>query len=380
MNTLRKELTLVPISLVMAILFGCGGGGGSGDSGTTNPNPPSDQKINGDLTGYLYTNEEYEGWKINLESGRAVQSPQVVFSNTGAYDTGWESINAYPNHNSTGFFLFGNRAYSQGPSSFFTEIDSSGNQIGLRGLLPAELRGAKLSNDGNYVAVMFVDKTLSRQRAQLIIYDRQLQLISSATLEEESEDNSQFFENGFDWLDDGQIIYAYSKSIYITAPYDAVGIPLFTAPGKVGEYPYPAEPRVSPDGAKIAFQYRDELDNGPNNSTIWVMNVDGSDPHQIAHVDQRDVTYQSFNQFAWSPDGRYIMATEGGTSQTVTGPNPVANPNRLYAIPSDSRDVTMDWISCENGNGIICVRTYFNSPESLTSTFEPYSSVLEWIE
>ena len=77
-------------------------------------------------------------------------------------------------------------------------------------------------------------------------------------------------------------------------------------------------PEISPDSKFIAFTYR----ASNNISQVWIMNRDGSDPHEF---------YSSSSQEAhdptWSPDGTQILFAMG------RGEN-----NKLYVIDFDGRD------------------------------------------
>lgn len=57
-------------------------------------------------------------------------------------------------------------------------------------------------------------------------------------------------------------------------------------------------PKISPDGTKIVFTKF----NGPNESHLWIMNLDGSEASQISGSKQEFARHP-----AWSPDGKYIV-------------------------------------------------------------------------
>ena len=63
-------------------------------------------------------------------------------------------------------------------------------------------------------------------------------------------------------------------------------------------------PDWSPDGSQIAYA------SGPGGSGgIWVMNADGSDPHQLigcAATDPAPCATGDYGGPAWSPDGQQI--------------------------------------------------------------------------
>ncbi len=63
-----------------------------------------------------------------------------------------------------------------------------------------------------------------------------------------------------------------------------------------------AEPRFSPDGARIAFV--SDRDGGQN---VWTSKPDGSDPKQVTHDGKA-----GFVSPSWTPDGQYIVVTRIG--------------------------------------------------------------------
>jgi Tol biopolymer transport system component len=65
--------------------------------------------------------------------------------------------------------------------------------------------------------------------------------------------------------------------------------------------PFDAQPHYSPDGKLIAFvSDRSQSDN------LWVMNADGSSPHALTREND-----QRFQSPAFTPDGKYIVASKG---------------------------------------------------------------------
>lgn len=81
------------------------------------------------------------------------------------------------------------------------------------------------------------------------------------------------------------------------------------------------QPALSPDGKKVVFsRYNTTSYNSP--SSIWVMNVDGSEPAQLTNnADERAF------QPAWSPDGKKIIFTSTVKSKKKD--------NDLYIINTD---------------------------------------------
>jgi WD40 repeat protein len=374
------------ISLVLT-LSACGGGAGDTDTvdtgtGDTGSDIPNDQNINSGLSGRVYANERNEGWIVDLSSGNASQLPDKRWWDTGDYTGSGIVFFVYPNQDASEFLLFVDNCFrgfngSGGDFDCLSIINAAGDLVTARGVISDGVREASLSVNGNYIAIIYADESYYDPSARLLIYDRSFtNAISESTMRATGGgQDSRFYARGLDWSQNGQLAYAYTKSIFLTSPYSTEGVPILTLPDSdspmVDVYPVPANPRFSPDGSKIAFQ----ISSGAG-STIWIMNIDGTDLHQLAHDNM------SFNRVAWSPDGKYILTGLGGTTL-----DPIAGgvSELLYAIPSDSRDVPVPF-QCDgedadiaHATGIICVRTYFKSTQYLTRSFDPWGSY-EWVE
>ena len=64
-------------------------------------------------------------------------------------------------------------------------------------------------------------------------------------------------------------------------------------------------PAWSPDGHEIAFVVRD-LFSGP--SSVWIVNRDGSEPHQVANLTRDD----GYDYVSWRPDGVALTLSSSG--------------------------------------------------------------------
>ncbi len=102
-----------------------------------------------------------------------------------------------------------------------------------------------------------------------------------------------------------------------TIVFDFLG-DLYTLPIEGGEATaitsgraWDMQPRLSPDGARIAFTSDRAPANGDN---IWTVKLDGSDARQITKE-----SFRLCNSPAWTPDGQYIVAQKHFTSRRSLG-------------------------------------------------------------
>jgi Tol biopolymer transport system component len=63
--------------------------------------------------------------------------------------------------------------------------------------------------------------------------------------------------------------------------------------------PYDAQPRVSPDGKRIAF-----ISDRSGSDNLWIANADGKEPRKLSNESQRGVISP-----AWTPDSQYVIVS-----------------------------------------------------------------------
>lgn len=91
------------------------------------------------------------------------------------------------------------------------------------------------------------------------------------------------------------------------------------------------KPLVSPDGSKILF--RAAADEECENSELWVMNIDGTNPIRVSG----SIHYVS--KHSWSPDGQWILFSSGQGED---------NASRIYKVRQNGTGLVM--LSEEEGN------------------------------
>jgi hypothetical protein len=362
MNSVYKYIVYLYIIFFVISFAACGGGSGnSGQTDNDTPNQPSSENVNGGLTGRIFVGD---GWIVDIPTGRSTRIPGIWWDddcdgcslgNNDSYGSYGANANylAKSNIDGTEFLL---SIFDCNPNyrrDCLVIHDFEGSNLGDGWVNEGLNFGAKLSNDSNYIAFTYnpeSNETVFGGPTQLHIVDREFRIVSSITM----PDNSNVV---FDWANNGQLVYGYDGVFYITAPYNTVGTPIYSFLDTEGNLTIGlGPPHVSPDSTRIAFIIiREGNQLSYTTSEIWVMDIDGTDLHRLVHT-PGDST-QNYNSLAWSPDGEYILAEEGGAKGGVTGvPSGVID--RLYAIPSMSRDVELN----DNGeNGIIRIRNDYRS-------------------
>jgi hypothetical protein len=378
------------MSVICFSIVSCGGGGGA-EPNNSNTNPSSNGNINNSLTGRLFVNSKKEGAMVDLTTGKVSRFPDIPWEQTSDYRDGTK-YSAMLNSDGSEFLLTALDCEYHSENSILERyrdclatVDANGKTINRIAIYQQIHGNAKYSIDGNYIAFMHTDNRNNYEPAELYISDKYLQQnISHSVIEHSKDYNSGLIWRGFDWAQNGQIVYAYDKSIFVTAPYSTEGTPIYTAQSSSnGDDLFVSTPKVSPDGTKIAFRLMTSANQLIEQGNVWVMNFDGTDPHRLVHTPDYTTddggtasAYQVYNDLAWSPNGKYILVQVGGTSGDLVS-GPAGASDAIYAVASSSRDVPLN----NNGNhSITKIRTYYDSPNKLTYRFEPNSGTITWLK
>ena len=93
-----------------------------------------------------------------------------------------------------------------------------------------------------------------------------------------------------------------------------------------------SEPRVSPDGQRIAFVLRTtDMEANRGRNDLWLVNADGTGSRQLtSHPD-------SDSQPVWAPDGHslFFISSRGGSSQVWRLPIDGGEPQQVTKLPLD---------------------------------------------
>jgi Tol biopolymer transport system component len=386
MFTSRSFYLQLLVLTLLSILVGCGGG--SGGDVSPEPPPPTNNatNVNGNLSGKVFVSD---GWIIDIATGMIKRTPGVIWD---SWCLDYEPNDEFDCLDTTDDYMypsnatFGATPSYDGSEYIVTALDchteyynrdclaihelNSGEPLGERGVFYKGINfSAKLSDNKEYIALTYNETPTSS--TILTILDRNYDKVMSSTLTDSSH-------VGFDWSSTGQIVYGFGREIYLTSSYSTEGSPIFS----LDNYPsithmgLSSPIRVSPDGEKILFMLVEDGDSLSLSYDIqspWIMNIDGTDLHKLAYVPKSMSEYELFGSLAWSPDGRYVLVTEGYSPQATSIDSGVGG--NLYAIPSSSRNVALN----DSGeDGVIRIQTnYMNRSKQLRYRFN--GSGIWWI-
>ena len=145
------------------------------------------------------------------------------------------------------------------------------------------------------------------------------------TMRPDGSDVHQVTDLGFyagqpTWSADGQWIafttdggdYPATQGIYVIHP-DGTGLRRVVGLPSGPRSVWLDAPRFSPDGKQIAYTYFEGGKQTPapwswkgEKSSLWVVDLDGSDPHQVVAPGMK------VGDADWSPDGRYLVYEQMG--------------------------------------------------------------------
>ena len=202
---------------------------------------------------------------------------------------------------------------------------------------------AKLSHDGQFIALFRKTGISVSSSERLEIYNRSGDLVSSYPQD----------ETAFQWLPDGKILSLSGRNFRFTDPYATKPIYQLTLPDNLPGTP--GQLSVSPDGQRIAFSIIDSSNFATTHATPYVMNIDGKNIRKLATTPDDSPV---INNPIWSPDGQWILLAEGGASGQDS--NTPGVQGYLYVIPSNAdRVMVLSIIDSEKSPEAIRLNRYF---------------------
>ena len=212
-----------------------------------------------------------------------------------------------------------------------------------------QARLPKLSSDAGYAALIDIgDQELvifSRPPSPSLI-DQSRQGVADAAW---APDNSLYYS-------DGTAIYRIPPDALSDSSRDVL-VQRFDADGS-GNVRRLA---ISPDGHRIAFSRITDSTLVSQDTTLWIMNSDGSDPRPFAQGPGG--AGDNLDDPVWSPDGRWILAALSAAADPgATGFN---TPSGLIALNSELSDYT---IGTSSGDQISVRAICFDDPADCSST------------
>ncbi|WP_226293984.1 TolB family protein [Aquimarina algicola] len=363
-------MTIIYLSLLFSsLIISCS----NSDSENIDDDLESTQKVNGDLEGRLFIGGDGEGWILDISTGIYNRIPGVDWENkNGTYHALADFSASSIAYNGNEFLTKITKCQKAGddPLSGYDDClviyGVDGTQKQGNHLFEDILGEPKLSRDGQLMA-FFYDHDKSDIDPALVIISRDFEPISAISSPGFNVSPS------LSWLPDNRIVYDRQQSIYITNNKNTVGTPIVTFDENQGQ---PKQVTVSLDGKKIAFILQTDATFRTRTATPWIINIDGSGLRQLAQVEAG--RRPSFENLAWSPDGKYIFFTHGHVAAATTTDLGLIGGG--YVIPSDSNNLVLN----DDHPDIIHIRSYFamkqgRSNVELTTDFSVKEGTVAWI-
>jgi hypothetical protein len=336
---LKVRNLLIILSLVLTI--SCGGGGG-GDAGVNNDgvtdNQQSNDSLNVGLSGKYFLGCSDGFCTIDADTGTYTVIPNTDYKNQKErypYAAMTSFIGTTVEHNNDGFLVIADNRHG---SKIFMQ-DYSGNYLWELSS-NQELLSGSLSQDLQYIALFTRTGSVSNT-PWLKIYTINGEIISEKELNQKQ----------ILWLRDNRILYSQGRTFYFTSQVSTEVDYSLTLPDAslgVVRDGYIVNKAISPNESQIAFVVAEsamDLVDGPQNSRLYIMNIDGSDIRLLA------TTYNDIDPSiiapSWSPDGRWILVTEGYRPSLVGLDSerfghmylvPADDPGKVYYLSTDSTE------------------------------------------
>jgi dipeptidyl aminopeptidase/acylaminoacyl peptidase len=282
---------LIMLLCASGALSGCNGGGDGGTpaAGPTTAavdNPPAangnlqQNGANGAFSGKLFY--EYTGY-TTLDLATGAKRPYLpLTTDRFSFSISSDGQKAYVAEQLT----FGDIDRGEGTHRYIVVSTHNGQQIDTFPGSPGSLSGMamNLSPDGQRIATGLLRNGWNGD-AHLVVENRHGEVLFDFT--------EAGYTGAFGWLPDGRMVATDADGwlTLIDRNFNPVRrIRQFSGPGRPGRM------QASPDGQRLVFNW---------NQRIYVMNIDGSNLHQVATSDLWE------SDVAWSPDSRWLVLAHG---------------------------------------------------------------------
>lgn len=179
-----------------------------------------------------------------------------------------------------------------------------------------QIRLPKISLDGQLIAL------IDRHNRELLIINRDGNIIT----------HDRQHVSGLTWSHTGDLWYSSGQSIYRVAQSQIANPATDTLTHNIEpEIGRPTHLSVSPDGLRMAFTLATDSSLASTTSTVWTMNIDGSNAQLFAR--SRSGFMDQVSAPVWSPDGQWILVTQATISDP--GGSDLGRAGRHTALRSD---------------------------------------------
>ncbi|MCG8095028.1 MAG: hypothetical protein JAZ17_15620 [Candidatus Thiodiazotropha endolucinida] len=317
------DVKLLYLLLLLVCINACGGGG-SGDSDGGRDVDSTSNALNPNLTGKIFQGCDGSYCTLNAKTGVYTVIPNTNYesqTNKFPYAAMTDFRGTVVEHDSSGFLVLADNRH--GSTIFMQDYD--GNYL-WELTSNQELLSGKLSQDKQYIAIFTGNGSVS-STPTLKIYGVTGDYINGKTLE----------KNQIIWLRDNRLLYSIGRTFYFTKPASTetdYTLTLPADPNSVVSSGSIGVKAISPNESQIVFTVAEvsgSFNTAARNSRLYIMNLSGSDIRLLATTYNDDDP--SIIAPSWSPDGRWILATEGYSPSRVRYGDDLLG--TTYLVPAD---------------------------------------------
>lgn len=360
---MKSSSHLVALAFVSIGLTACGGGGGGDDVATApTPAPAPGPAPGGGLPTYGSTNLPGRLIVTDNEDAPRLFDLRTGLSTTAPWNstvrTGWTVATGTSS-------LARTEPGANGTTSVQRIRATDGAALGAALAIGGTFNRPKYSPDGRYLLTFWQPGDDPNARRLIIADATTGQIVRNTS----KLDNKIVTASPAAWLPNGNYLYLDGRDLYESSPtatVDTLRASLTGLPDNsvsqnnidlVSEDVYLS---VSPDGTRIAFNWRQRRGTVDSDTALWTANVNGTGLRQLtAAPDANSSLVYPYGSLAWSPDGQWIagvlyMGPSAGTPVTlpaatfpdgsaVTGTTVACNYNPVFVLPASADRVAIGW-------------------------------------